>query len=277
MGDENLQENQDDKDNLKSHIPDEGEEGFDGFNWDEEAQKRGSKSLLLESLRKGKKLRKQDEELAALKAKTEEYEARERTRQAQLPSAKPSDEDVERYKKDMADLGYDERFINTQLNLVDKLSERKALKIADEKFKDNEEYLFSSAQESALKKLSERDTETKDNVDSFKKEIKETMKKMFAPKFWGKEEVALVAYGIVMANNISKLKKKGDKIPVNDELPGESDNAPSSSNKGEGTISDKTVRDYCIKHGLEGDSPDVKKHVRAALAAKSRIQKAENK
>lgn len=251
--------------------PEKSAEGVVDEDWDGLVQKRGAKNIILENRRKAKefadlteKEKKYEEELATLKkasaaapasAKQDKDKAREEARKL-LPK------EISDYMTTLEEFGYDQSFIDKQMNAVVRL----ASSIVDYRLRGADKILYKDDLDGSMDQL-KKDDKYKFIMSKLETGLRSEMLK-HPGESWKNIDFVKQRLGILIAENQEKLfgDTKGKQSPG--ESPTESEVEHGTGEGGKYT--QKELDDYAIEMGVSITNPEIRRKVKEALLMKKK-------
>lgn len=229
----------------------------DDIDFEAEGAKRGYKNLLLETKKKGIKVKDQAAEIARLQKELED--AKKLSTPARREDA--TDQVEEEFKARMKAKGYDEE----DIRLLSELAEYKAKKVTGAALSPYEEENSRAILNKTLSRLSSEGTKEDKLVISKidPKEIEKVLlEKKIARQYWSSPDVIDSAIGTIVRRNPKILEK------VEQEMEQPNDPGAGSGGAGAGAADMKEVQAYADKHGLstktKEDIASVRKQIKLA-------------
>lgn len=234
------------------------EPGSDAW-YEAEATKRGAKNILKENERI-------HSEVADLKKKVEEYEAKLR---AGTDTSADSTEMIaafEAYRATMKEEGWNDKQIDAQLKLMDAISTSTTKKAIG----PHENALYEPDLDAAIESLM-ADNKTAFAISKLEKEFRKTMRDTIAPQFWKMPSVQQrVLGGLYLENRKLFTGKPGAKVET--EEPAERGGTGGES--AGAAVNEKAFQEFCDERGMNTATPTLKKAALEAYGAYQKMNKA---
>lgn len=237
----------------------------DEIDYDAEVSKRGAKNIILENKRKV-------DELATLKRENDELKAKQST-----PPAPPKEdttqdnrkpEKVQAYIDKMKAQGYDDDFINDQIEFMQSV----ASETAGVAMKPVEELIHKPKLDSVIATISQ-DEKYKFVATKLSKELESEVKR-FPPQYWGDIDFVKSVLGrIAIEKGQEVFSGSGRKI-INEGSPTETERGGGKAPEG---INADEFNDYATKMGFSTATPELKAKVVAAFKLKKQGEDLMNK